>query len=327
MPWLWILALAGIVSLFTAGIQFDILLAMAKELLPVPTFFAAWYFLSRSSRGVTICIRALVLAGAVVAVAVLFGHGLRGEGTFTNPNYAGHLLGCALVVTWLGSRPKFQRVALTLLFGAAMVRTGSFGAWLVVVGAVAYWLWSRPVRKGSMEMTAVRCLLVLLLASTALAFWSNISASNFDLGSGLNEQRFDRSRSARLDLWRSGYDEWISHPIGIGSGRRVNVGGSATGATSELHNDAVAFLVGNGPLGLLAVVALVIVIWRSLGRGGPGRALLAGLIASSLVRQTWNFRHAWLMLAVVAAYEMADWTRHKADAVPAVDAGARAKAL
>jgi O-antigen ligase len=156
--------------------------------------------------------------------------------------------------------------------------------------------------------------------------WSTISASQFDLGSGLNNTRLDRSRSARLDLWQSGFDAWTAHPTGIGSGQRVDIPG-APGAQSELHNDAIAFLVDNGPLGLLAVASLVIVIWRSLARGGPGRALLAGLIASSLVRQTWNFRHAWLMLAVVAAYEMAEWTRHKADEVPAVDAGARAKAL
>ena len=35
--------------------------------------------------------------------------------------------------------------------------------------------------------------------------------------------------------------------------------------------------------------------------GSPVRLVLVAAIASSLTRQTWNFRHLWVMLAIVAA--------------------------
>ena len=41
LPWLWILALAQIICLFTLGLRVDVGLAMAKDLLPVPTFLSA----------------------------------------------------------------------------------------------------------------------------------------------------------------------------------------------------------------------------------------------------------------------------------------------
>ena len=62
----------------------------------------------------------------------------------------------------------------------------------------------------------------------------------------------------------------------------------------------------NGLLGLVAVIAIGTVVWRATPPGGIARGLIVGLSVGSFVRETINFRHLWIGLAIAVAL---DWQR------------------
>jgi hypothetical protein len=87
-----------------------------------------------------------------------------------------------------------------------------------------------------------------------------------------------------------------------------------------VHQEALQLLIAGGPLALLAVVMGCRLLWRRGSRGGLTRALLIAALAASVFRQTLNFRHTAILLALALAMEY--WDRHTSSSSADVDAGA-----
>jgi O-Antigen ligase len=305
VPFLWLLLLGQLLSLFGKGLSNTALIAMGKLLVPVVVFFGVWLLLARRRRWEVLAIRAVKLTGLCVAVDTLIeGDGLRATGTFGNPNYAGHFLACVVVVLWVLPCRFVTRVVLTGVCLAALYRTGSFGAILFLGSAAAYWVWGRSTRLEPSARVAARIAIVLLVSVSAPFIYQELSGTQFEGDNGVSSQRLNKSSASRFELWSEGLSAYESHPLGVGVRSFVS---SSTGAGAsgynEVHNDAIKFLVETGPLALAGAFGIIVIVWGSGRAGGPTRVLLTGLIASSMVREVWSFRHAWVILAVVAAWE------------------------
>jgi O-antigen ligase len=131
--------------------------------------------------------------------------------------------------------------------------------------------------------------------------------------------RADRSLAGRLTLWSSAFS--ITGPralIGIGPGEAKNQLQISSGTLSRkgtlkvhsMHNDYLGFLIERGILGLAGLLALYVALGRralrlaSAGRrpgtGMPALgAALAANAADSLFHETFHYRHAIVLFALV----------------------------
>ena len=251
-----------------------------------------------------------------MAVTVLvFGGGddLRLTGsTFANPNYTGHFLATAMILAVGGRWPRARgpRTLLIILYGVAIARTGSFGALMIIGGAAGYAVWRSVGSLRSYLRTATRIALALgfLLAMGFAA--QQVVDDDFDAGAGFSADRLERSGDTREAIWSAGFSAIGDHPLGAGPGSAAALNlTSAPGSSrvgTELHSDPLGLLVENGLLGLVAVIAIGAVIWRAGPPGGTARLLLVGVGIGSFVRESINFRHLWIGLAIAIAL---DWRR------------------
>ena len=69
-------------------------------------------------------------------------------------------------------------------------------------------------------------------------------------------------------------------------------------SAGEMHNDPISALVELGVLGLVGLVLLFLGLWRLAPSGSWTRALLVGLLISSMTHGIFNYRHAWIALAI-----------------------------
>lgn len=306
LPWMWLLLLSCALPLFGVGFASWALDDAARDLMAILSFFTLLALLV--SRPAVASKAAVAFLGVAVFVAVSVlttSTGLRSAGaTFGNPNYPGHFLAAGLILVTLVSLPlsRGTRAIAVIVLAAGLYRTGSFSAFLIVAGAIGYTIWRYGGRFRPEARVVVRLVVLCLLSAAAWSGATQALTSEFDAGAGVSSERLARSSSTRLDLWTDGLTALREHPLGLGPGGAETRLPSGT----ELHSDPLAFFVENGLIGLVAVTAIVLVLWRTFPREGITRVLMAGLLVGSFFREAVNFRHLWVVLAVGLAL---DWRR------------------
>ncbi len=335
-PWCWLFLVSGFLSLFGVGLAPWAIDNLLRDMSAILTCFTFLILLGTSDDAARKAQAAFCGTGVLVAVTVfVFGGGdtLRLTGaTFSNPNYTGHFLATALILAVAGQWPRRRglRVLLVVLYGIAIARTGSFGALLILGGAVGYAVWRSVGSLRSYLRTATRVALILLLLTGLGIAARQVVGEDFDAGAGFSSERLGRSGDTRLAIWHAGLSTVDDHPLGAGPGSAAALNLTSTEEVAvsrgtELHSDPLGLLVENGILGLVAVIAIGAVLWRATPAGGITRVLLCGLGIGSFVRETINFRHLWIGVAVAVAL---DWQRanEASEAAGAAGAGAAAAA-
>jgi hypothetical protein len=299
-----------IAALVEGGLFPASLADLARDILP-PVAFAAAVSLHPKpchySRQMAI---AVSLTGAVAVASLLSSGDGRRTAFLDDPNYAGHFV----VISWivfagLWSGPRVVRVVTFLITVLAVVRTGSFSALAGLAGLAAYLMTRWKPSDLSMRALA-RLLIAVAFGVTALLSVRAIGQSDFDLGNGTESARLDRSYSSRTEIWSNSVGVFVDKPLGIGASYEVDgVPLRDRLGAGEPHNDLLTMLVRGGLLAVLGEVLVIIALWKLLPPSSWSRSMLAFWLISAMSRQTWNFRHYWLSLAILYLLEEASRLR------------------
>jgi hypothetical protein len=302
-PWLLMIALGTVLSLYSSGITDWATINIAQSVYAVAAFFGLYaVFSSRPSLipvfGVAIAVGVVV---TTVALALTWQPGVRPAGLFYHPNYAGHYLVTSAFVGWSAVKWPWLKILIVVTAAAGVFLTASFGA-IVMFGTFVVFFTVREARRRPW-------VLAYGTAAVALALWLGgpaiISAlsDGFAASDTLTSERLARSGAGRFALWQESLDTVPDHPLGVGPDGLHNRG--LITVASEPHNLYVAFLAERGAVGLVGLIGLGIGLWRLAPPGGIARPLLIALATANLVRETFHYRHMWLCLALALAIDIA----------------------
>ncbi|GAA1295688.1 hypothetical protein Psi02_11500 [Planotetraspora silvatica] len=245
----------------------------AGEVLRIGAFIIMILVVERlvsDDRGRTVPILVAVFASAVIPILVTLyqvvtGNGLvdldgllRPVGTFWHPNSLGDfcytLLVMGVALLWhVHGRAKIALFLLVAGLGAALLATGSRGAWIsALVGVVVV---------GLLQDRRVIYALGVVIAGVLVAVPSVLNRF-----SDLSQSYTAGGREANSLVWR--IDHW-GEALGLLPGNPVT--GTGLGTTrlllyKEMHNDYVRALVESGVVGLLAYVGLLAALFLSARR-------------------------------------------------------------
>jgi len=275
---------------------------------------------------------AAILVGAVAtgqrALAGLGAHGGGGRARFMfdHPNLAASYFAVSLFVVLLARRPRNRaaRGGAVLLLFAAVVLTGSNAALLgIAIGGLVSIAIATARRVDLVAGVAI--LIVLVVVGSA--GWYALVRAGVPSSVGESQNRFlrysiarsDRSLGARLDLFQEELALFRVRAL-TGNGpasTRDTLSANQTERVKEAHSDYLAALVERGPLGAVALLALIIAVGvrfvgtapRALTPGfarvASGTAALVGatvLIAvSAMTHEVLHYRHAWALFGILAA--------------------------
>jgi O-antigen ligase len=324
--WIWFIVLGGLIGLAGVGIPLWAISNVGRLLTALLAFFALLHlFVTRRP-----LLKYAVIGTfcgfmlTIVWLAVVDGFGsVRPTAFFQHPNYPGHYVVAAGVVLFAYYRSVPVRVFIVGMTALGVFATASFGAMAMgftVVAVVLFRLMGR-------QLFALLVVVVSAIFLGTLLFGIEVQLDEADPTAGLNvndtinEDRFERSRASRFDLWADGFEQWTRSPWGVGpdgAKKREIVHLSTQDKVQEIHADALGYLVERGPLGLIGYVALWLTLWTFAERKGVARMLMVSLLVAGLFRETMHYRHAWLLLA--AAFAIDYWRRRDRGDVDAADA-------
>lgn len=335
---IWLILIASLASSFAAPSPSGALIVVVKELFLFAWFFALVTVLGRVNERVW---RLTISAWLWVAV----GHGLlilaqfavpefwrlfvdiagrsqdfnvyRPSGLAENANWAAYyqLLG---FVPFVLSRPKLGVAAGagSVLF-CSMLATGSMAALLAFAAATLVAVFALFVagRAQALWNVSVRFVLAGALLGSGLVLVVQSDDSYRARLESIVVGRADRSSSGRFDLWMGGIEvlrERQVLAIGIGPENFRHVARQG----KQLHNDALAFIVERGVIGLIGLLLLcAVAVARALTLVRrvalrPAElsaslvvfvAALAAALVESLTHQVFHFRAMWCVLALQEA--------------------------
>lgn len=307
-PGYWCLLGGGLVATLLAGAPSWGIVQLTRNILPILVLVIVTGVLAESRRARLLAVRLYLVTACVVAIGTFGGATGRSAGTFDNPNYAANFLVLGILLVFRSGTKRSIQGFLVVVFAAGCYRTGSFSVLPVIGTACIVLAWehlrrfSRPIRFVS-RLLMVAMLLVVGIAAFRVPI---DSITSVDLGSGLNGQRLDRSSTTRFELWTVGFRIYGSNPLGVapdGLAKRAAL--RAELPAGEMHNDLLDALVAEGPLGLLGELLIIMALWRFGRQSSYLHAVLAACITAGLFRQVWNFRHMWLVIAIVLADALA----------------------
>ena len=309
---------------------------LARTADALRVLLAAWVYASVFWAG-------LLVIGVFMGVPALSGiedsNGVRAAGQFGDPNMASGYFAMSLFVLWSSSLPRrwWLRVALAAVLLTAMVLTGSNGGVLsLCVGSAFVILAAIRRRYGFVVVIAAVCLaLVIGAGATKLIHPVDIQVWARDSGVPVLRDwigRSDSSASQRVTIVK---EAWVlfqkSGPLGAGPGATQPVLTDILAPfPHQAHDDYVAAVVERGVEGGIALVVLICaIVWRARNAvGGQLRAdfaavvprrdaligALLGLAVAAAYYQVLHFRHAWALLAVIAAVHLwgREWSTKRA---------------
>jgi O-antigen ligase len=273
----------------------------------------------------------LLIVGVVGGVPLLSGtrhSGTRARLLFDHPNMAGNffMIGLFLVLASGFPRRRPLRYACCAVLLAAMFLTGSNAALLSLVGGgvIAVFLHLKSHRGLAPATAVATSLLVLLGAGAAYVVPPLVAAAEQSHTPFLRYTvgRSPESADKRGDIFADQIELYERGDLlGIGPAATKNeLGSSFAGVAKEAHNDYLATLVERGPVGVLAVAALIgAVIARisgitrrrltsQLAAAVPVPAALAGACAAfaltALTHEVLHYRWFWTLLGLVAAVHL-----------------------
>lgn len=306
LPWLWVIVLGSLCGTFAAASVENSLVQLLRDLYAFSILLSMYVWFRSKPYVLRPAVYGLVLSGCVCAALIVGAADVRPAGTFQNPNYAAHYL-VAVLVTLIVVRRAVNRIVVIVavpLFAYAILLTGSFGALSMIAVAISAWLWglgesSTPGRRWLGRLILVLTVFFVVLTGAI----GTVSSSEEAESTGLGAERFVHSSDTRWMIWKTGLSYLPEHPFGVGPGS-VRAESLAL-RDHELHNDVIAYLVERGPIGLVGLLGLWAAIWSAGRRGGPTRLLLLMFIVGSLTRETQNYRHLWITLALALYWEYA----------------------
>jgi O-antigen ligase len=312
MPWAFLYVSANFLALLSIGLTVWAVDQLTRDLFVMAVFFTfAAYFFERPAARRLMWLMVPVMAVWLSITTVVGTSDVRQGGFFDNPNYAAHFIMAALVCVLAGDYSRRLKVVVLVLTIPGALATGSFASFVFAgaVGLYTIWWW---IGRFSLQIkTVTRIALVCALPLLVMAGWGRFQQVEEAGGSvgNVDTARFDRSSGVRTRIWQEAIHIAIEHPLGIGNGgfvMRTDVVPAVEGVGhAEVHNDYIAILVESGLLGLVGIGGVVVLIWRAGRPHGPTRLLLVGLLATGLTREVINFRHSWVLLALVLATEWA----------------------
>jgi O-antigen ligase len=305
-PWLYLYLFGQVLGLLGVGFAPWALAQISRNILPVIVFLVLLGVLQDRTSTHRVLVTTFVVVGLFVAVTVLGSRGqLRGEGFFGNPNYAAHFMACAVLMVPLLKVRTIARWLIVAALCAGIYRTGSFAGALILLSAGTAAAWRRAVLAPRSLRGILRTSVVVAVLLAGWIGYNQLDGAEVDVGSGVSTRRFERSSTTRTELWLVGINLWREHPLGVGPDGIRQREIQLLKSINEIHNDTLDTLVAGGIPAVVGMFGIVSVLWRNTIRGSRVRVALIALIASSVVRQTWNFRHMWLFLGVLLAIELA----------------------
>lgn len=293
-----LLILVGtLVAMFHIGLASWAVRDLALDLGAILGFLAVAAVAGRADERHWIWIaRLLMISLGLVALQLTTDGGgeLRSSAGFPNPNLAAHFVVTVTAVALHLQHRRRDRLIVLGLGALGWLATGSFGALLQAATMVAFRLWRRV---GAATLAGVTAAGATMAAAVVWVVSSGFGSS-LTFG-GLSTDRLGRSSDGRFQKWVEGLLVLERQPTGVGPG---SVDALAL-SNNELHNEPLAFLVERGPLALLGLGLFYLVLWLAARPGGVARMLIIGFVVASLFRETSHYRHLWLGLALILAWE------------------------
>jgi hypothetical protein len=305
LPWLWLILVGSFLGMWGVGVTGWGLADLVRTNFAVLAFFCFWHLIlvARLER---YALWGTTAALAVTSLALLVQpFEFRGKAFFEHPNYAGHYcVMAAFLLFFVGKRWYFYAIG---AFGLAMAiwQTGSFGAIAMSLSMLAVVLVRSLTRN-----TAVMAVSLVAVAVFALFLLSpgadSVSTGNgsWQLNGSISSERLDKSQGSRWEVWGSAWNAFAKEPLGVGPDgvhqRQIAV---LNGRPLEIHNDALGYLVERGVLGLVGFIGFWVVVWQASRPRGLARMFIIGALIQGLFRETFHYRHMWLIIAVAFVFD------------------------
>jgi hypothetical protein len=285
---------------------------------------------------------ALLIVGVVTGIQALSGieptNGVRAEGQFGDPNMASGFFAISVMVLWSSAVPRraWQRACIAAILLTGMVLTGSNGGVLSLGVGTAFVTLAAIRRHFGPIITVFAACALLGVGGAAVQIVHPLQIQEWARNSGVPILRdwigrSDSSASQRVVILQ---EAWIlfqkAGPLGAGPGATQPV--LADGLAPfphQAHDDYVAAVVERGVEGGIGLLILICAVaWRARHAIGghlhpdfaavvPRRdaliGALLGLTVAAAYYQVLHFRHAWALLAVIAAVQIwgRDWSTSK----------------
>ena len=238
---------------------------------------AAVYTVSDARRVAAIQVGGAVLYAIVILARFDVGEGGRlGSLVYYDANDLGMLLVCMLPVAlyFVGNAPRgWQRVAAVAaigLFLATIVKTGSRGAFVALIGVVIYMLLRYTTVHWSRRLVTVAALAVVFVASTGAQYWDAVRTI---LEPKTDYNWIGKSEGGRMAIWKRGIGYMADRPLtGIGLAAFPTAEGTISPLAdrqmfgrgvkwSAAHN---SFVQVGAELGVLALVVFTATVFGAL---------------------------------------------------------------
>lgn len=300
LPWLWLILVGSFLGMASVGITGWGLADLVRTNFAVLAFFCIWHLMYVADLE-RYAIWGTAIGLGITSLALLVQpFQYRGKAFFEHPNYAGHYsVMAAFLLFFAGKRWYFHAIA---AFGLAMAiwQTGSFGAIAMSLSMLAVVLVRSLTRN-----TAVLAVGLIMVAIFSL-FLLSPGADSVSVGNGswqvngsISSERLDKSQGSRWSVWSNAWNAFEKEPLGVGPDgvhqRQIAI---LNGRPLEIHNDALGYLVERGVLGLIGYVGFWVVLWRAARKGGLARMFIIGALVQGIFRETFHYRHMWLIIAV-----------------------------
>ena len=300
LPWLWLILVGSFLGMSSIGITGWGLADLVRTNFAVLAFFCIWHLMYVADLE-RFAVWGTAIGLGITSVALLVQpFEYRGRAFFDHANYAGHYsVMAAFLLFFAGKRWYFHAIA---GFGLAMAiwQTGSFGAIAMALTMLAVVL-ARSLTRNT-AVLAVGLIVVAVFSLFLLTPGSDsVSVGNgsWQVSESISSERLDKSQESRWTVWSSAWTAFEKEPLGVGpDGIHQREIAILNGHPLEIHNDALGYLVERGVLGLVGFVGFWVVVWRAAEKGGLARMFIIGVLVQGLFRETFHYRHGWLIIAV-----------------------------
>ena len=303
LVWMWLILVGSVLGLAHVGITAWAIESLTQTTLALLTFFCFWHLIEvykmhdTAQRGVVLALLVAVLS------LLLVPYRWRAEGWFPNPNYPGHfgVLACALLLSIGSFRTRvFALVSMAIVLWT----TASFGAIAMAVVMVAVVIIRAVERYALVLIVALGALvLITILLLAAPANEVETESGTWQVKGVISEERFERSQESRFNRWGPALEVFADQPWGVGPNGIKQL--TVDGWSFEVHSEPVGFLVERGVIGLVGLIGVWVVIWRSARPFGVARLLIPACLVAAIFRETIHYRHMWMFLALAMAIDQA----------------------
>ena len=269
----WLLAFAGAAVLSAVGSNgmIDSAQSAARVLAGALTFVVLEQLLARRPILVRWLLAAAALSLLVPAAVALrqlltpdevyaFTEVSRVQGTFVHPNsFAAYLVAVAAtaLAVVFASHGAVRNAALAVcaLSSTLVLFTYARGAWVAAVLSIAYLLAKRN-RTLVLGLVAAGVAVVVLVPSVSSRVADLNGEPTVEIGDGTAN-----SMEWRLGYWQEILPLWRENPVtGVG----LDQVPTRTAAAAEPHSGFVQAIVETGTLGFVALMGLIVALWRDL---------------------------------------------------------------